>query len=277
MVRSAEGSRLARSTGAMGGLIVIVLGLWGALIPFVGPYFGYGFGTHASWHYGTNRLWLDILPGVVAILAGAMMLGAVSRRTGLLAGCLGLAAGAWFVVGPSVAITWEHGAIGPIGAPIGGRTRQMFEYVGFFYGAGGLIVALVAFASGRFVSRPLLAIDAYRQTRVDDARSYDGVGATVTSDDAYKASRGDSGGVPVAASAAMTAHREGRFDGGSYDDVRATSARKVDYQAGSGDSVEVPAYGDRTPPVTPAPSQPRRTQRGWLRSAMAPLDHGRRR
>ena len=157
MLRSEEGPRLARSTGAMGGLIVIVLGLWGALIPFVGPYFGYGFGSHAAWHYTDNRLWLDILPGALAVLAGAMMLGAATRRGGLLAGWFGLAAGAWFLIGPSVAITWEHGAAGPIGAPLGGHTRQMLEYVGFFYGAGGLIVALVAFASGRFVSRPLLA------------------------------------------------------------------------------------------------------------------------
>jgi hypothetical protein len=280
MLRSAEGARLARSTGAMGGLIVIVLGLWGALIPFVGPYFGYGFGAHASWHYSDNRLWLDILPGVVAVLAGAMMLGAVTRRTGLFAGGLGLAAGAWFVVGPSVAVTWEHGAIGPIGAPIGGHTRQMLEYVGFFYGVGGLIVALVAFASGRFLSRPLLAdapvaINAYRGARFG-ARSYDDARATPPSEAAYPAGNSDySANVPGDAAVAIAAYRGARFDAANYDDARATSTSEGAYPASTSDSAEVPAYGDATPPVTPAPSQTsQRTQRGWLRAAMAPLDHG---
>jgi hypothetical protein len=148
-------ARLARSTGAFSGVMVIVLGAWGALIPFVGPYFGYGFGSHAAWHYSANRLWLDILPGAVAVAAGLLMTGAATRRAGALAGWLGLAAGAWFAVGPAVSLTW-HGAGNPIGAPLGGSLRSAFESIGFFYGLGALIVALVAFASGRFVSRPAL-------------------------------------------------------------------------------------------------------------------------
>jgi hypothetical protein len=148
-------ARLARSTGAVSGVLVIVLGAWGALIPFVGPYFGYGFGTHAAWHYGANRLWLDILPGTVAVAAGVLMAGAATRRAGVLSGWLGLGAGAWFVVGPAVSLTWHHGG-NPIGAPLGGDVRSTFEFVGFYYGLGALIVALVAFASGRFASRPAL-------------------------------------------------------------------------------------------------------------------------
>ena len=148
-------ARLARSTGAVSGVLVMVLGAWGALIPFVGPYFGYGFGTHAAWHYSANRLWLDILPGAVAVAAGVLMAGAATRRAGVLSGWLGLAAGAWFVVGPAVSLTWHAGG-NPIGAPLGGDVRSTFEFVGFYYGLGALIVALVAFASGRFASRPAL-------------------------------------------------------------------------------------------------------------------------
>src|SRR5439155_5424929 len=72
-----------------------------------------------------------------------------------LGGWLAVTAGAWFVIGPSLSLTWESGA-GPIGRPLLGPTRQMLELVGYFYGLGALIIALGAFAVGRFVSRPLL-------------------------------------------------------------------------------------------------------------------------
>ena len=145
--------RMTRSTGAVSGLLIILLGVWGALIPFVGPYFDYSFSTNTTWHYTTDRLWLDILPGALAVLAGVMLLLAATRAAGILAGWLAMVAGAWFVVGPSVSLTWESG-VGPIGRPLYGSTRQMLELVGYFYGLGALIVALAAFAVGRFASRP---------------------------------------------------------------------------------------------------------------------------
>ena len=148
--------RMARSTGMASGLLVMVLGIWGALIPFIGPYFDYSFGINTTWHYTTDRLWLDILPGALAVLAGVLLLMAATRAAGILAGWLGVIAGAWFAVGPAVSITWESG-IGPIGRPLFGSTRQMLELVGYFYGLGALIVALAAFSIGRFASRPRLA------------------------------------------------------------------------------------------------------------------------
>ena len=93
--------RLPRSTGAISGLLVVLLGLWGALIPFVGPYFDYSFGSNSTWHYTTNRLLLDILPGALAVVAGGLLLMARTRRAGVFGGWLGLLAGAWFVIGPA--------------------------------------------------------------------------------------------------------------------------------------------------------------------------------
>ena len=150
--------RIARSTGVVSGLLVVLLGVWGALIPFVGPYFDYSFGSNTTWHYTADRLWLNILPGALAVLAGLLLLRATTRRAGAFGGWLGLLAGAWFVVGPAVSLTWEH-VRGPIGPPLGGDTRQMLELVGYFYGLGAVVIALVAFASGRFVSRPQLVDD----------------------------------------------------------------------------------------------------------------------
>jgi hypothetical protein len=74
----------------------------------------------------------------------------------MLGGWLAMIAGAWFAIGPAISMTWEHGR-GPIGPPLGGTTRQTLELLGYFYGLGALIVALGAFAAGRFVSRPHVA------------------------------------------------------------------------------------------------------------------------
>ena len=120
--------RIARSTGAVSGLLIALLGIWGALIPFVGPYFDYSFGTNSTWHYTADRLWLNILPGALALLAGLLLLTASRRTSGSLGGWLAVSAGTWFVIGPSVSLTWESGA-GPIGRPLFGSTRQMLEFV----------------------------------------------------------------------------------------------------------------------------------------------------
>jgi hypothetical protein len=192
--------RLPRSTGAISGSLVVLLGLWGAVIAFVGPYFHYSFGSNTTWHYTTNRLLLDILPGALAVVAGGLLLTATTRRAGVLGGWLGLLAGAWFVIGPAVSLTWEH-ASGPIGRPLGGSTRQMVELVGYFYGLGALIIALVAFASGRFASRPALAVP-------DDSRAGGSAAQIAPVPEAETAS---SSSTPGYVSAPAHASRTGRF------------------------------------------------------------------
>ncbi|HEX4563917.1 MAG TPA: hypothetical protein VH115_05625, partial [Solirubrobacteraceae bacterium] len=59
----------------------------------------------------------------------------------------------------AVSLTWESGP-GPIGQPLFGSTRQMLELVGYFYGLGALIVALAAFAIGRFAAPAAVAREA---------------------------------------------------------------------------------------------------------------------
>jgi hypothetical protein len=140
----------------MSGVLIVVLGLWGALIPFIGPYFHYAFGSYSTWHFTTNRLWLDIVPGVVAVIGGLMLLNSSRRSSGLLGGWLAMGAGAWFAVGPVVSLWW-HAAGNPIGAPAGAHVRQALELLGYFYALGIAIATLAAFAMGRFVSRPRVA------------------------------------------------------------------------------------------------------------------------
>lgn len=154
--------RLSRTTGAGAGLLVLILGLWAGFIPFVGPYFHYGFSPDSTWHYTTNRLWLDILPAAAAVLGGLMMISAVTRASGVLGSWFALLGGAWLLLGPSASLLWSHAASGTlqsgIGAPLGGHDRAAIEMIGFFYGAGGLITMLSAFAIGRFaLATPIAA------------------------------------------------------------------------------------------------------------------------
>jgi hypothetical protein len=147
--------RISRKTGAMTGFILIVLGLWGGLVPLIGPYFGYAFGSHATWDLTMNRFWLDVLPGAAVIIGGLMLIWSGHRLSGTVASWMAMAGGAWFAVGPAFSRLWEHGA-GPIGVPLFGHTRQTFELIGYFYGLGIVVMGLAAFALGRFVSRPAL-------------------------------------------------------------------------------------------------------------------------
>jgi hypothetical protein len=187
-----ETRRLPRTTGALSGLLVILLGIWGALIPFVGPYFHYAFGSFQTWHYTSERLWLCIIPGAVAVIGGLMLLRSSHRSSGLLGGWLAVAAGAWFAVGPTLSLLWHH-AGDPIGAPMGGHTRQALEWLGYFTGLGVAIAALAAFAMGRYFSRPRVVEEA--------AVAADGA---VVADEAAAAHRG----APVAERDAPIAERD---------------------------------------------------------------------
>jgi hypothetical protein len=141
----------------MCGLLLVVLGLWGGLVPLIGPYFGYAFGSHATWDLTMNRFWLDVLPGGVVLLGGMMLIWSGHRLSGTVASWMAMAGGAWFAVGPAVSRLWEHGP-GPIGVPLFGHTRQTFELIGYFYGLGIVVMGLAAFALGRVVTRPALMV-----------------------------------------------------------------------------------------------------------------------
>ena len=65
--RSGFGSlHMPRSRGAVSGLLLLILGAWGALIPFVGPYFHFAYTPDQAWAWSTARAWLEVFPGVAA-------------------------------------------------------------------------------------------------------------------------------------------------------------------------------------------------------------------
>jgi hypothetical protein len=140
--------RIPRSRGAVSGVLLVLLGIWGALIPFVGPYFHYAYTPDKTWDYTAGRLWLEVLPGLAALAGGALMLISRLRPLAVLGTSLAAIGGAWFAVGGLLARRWTK--IPSAGTPVGGTGHMVLEQVGFFIGLGVVIVFLAAAAMGRF-------------------------------------------------------------------------------------------------------------------------------
>jgi hypothetical protein len=171
---------MARSRGAVTGLLLIVLGAWGAIVPFIGHSFGYGFTPDNTWTWTAARGWLEVLPGAAAFLGGALLVISSHRVSATVGAWLAAAAGAWFVVGTLVAPFWNAGNIG---VPTGSGHHTAYEQLGMFSGLGVVIVLLAAVALGRVsvvgvrdVSAAQARIDADRDVVVLPADALEGRG-----------------------------------------------------------------------------------------------------
>jgi len=152
--RNGSGLAMQRSRGATSGFLLVLLGIWGAIIPFIGPYFGYAFGVTTPWFFTYDRLWLSVLPGIAVFLGGLILGPSANRASGGLGAWLALIGGIWFIVGPVISQLWQVGGPGaPIGAPAGAQGLQILEQIGYFYGLGALITALAGIALGRMMTR----------------------------------------------------------------------------------------------------------------------------
>ena len=145
--------RIPRSRGAASGFLLILLGVWGALIPFVGPYFDFAWGSNQEWMWTAGRGWLEVLPGAATVLGGLLLLTSRNRATAMFGGWITVLAGAWFVVGRAVA---EAARIGDVGRPLA-STDAKFALLDltYFSGLGTVIVFLGALVLGRLSVRTL--------------------------------------------------------------------------------------------------------------------------
>jgi hypothetical protein len=130
------------------GLLLVVLGVWGGLVPFVGHYFHFALGPDKAWTWTTARLYLDILPGVATVLGGLILMGAGPRGSARLGALLALAGGIWFAIGPEISQLWHAG--GAQGAGHGSAHIQMLEMLTYHTGLGVVIAALAGYAFPRF-------------------------------------------------------------------------------------------------------------------------------
>jgi hypothetical protein len=158
--------RVRRSRGALSGVLLVLLGIWGAVIPFVGPYFHYAYTPDRAWAVTAGRMWLEVLPGAVALVSGIVVLLSRLRPLAMFAAWLAALAGAWFAVGSVVAAHWT--TLPAAGAPVGGSARMALEQIGYFTGLGVVMVFVAALALGRLtvvaardaVTEPMVAASA---------------------------------------------------------------------------------------------------------------------
>ena len=142
---------MPRSRGAVSGLLLVILGAWGALIPFVGPRFNFAYTPDQDWAWSTARGWLEVLPGAAAVAGGLLLVIAGHRFTAMLGAWLAVLAGAWFVLGSQLAPLLGIGSPGdPIAAT--DRKRAVLE-ISYFSGLGVLIVFVAGVALARTAVR----------------------------------------------------------------------------------------------------------------------------
>src|ERR1700722_3401358 len=102
--------------GRLIGILLMLLGLWGALIPFAGPYFGFAFTPDKAWAYTSGRLWLSVVPGAAAFIGGLLI--STTDRAAVPGAFLAVLGGGWYVIGlPVIGLAFPHGSISP-GTPI---------------------------------------------------------------------------------------------------------------------------------------------------------------
>ena len=137
------------------GFLLVALGAWGAIVPFVGPEFDYPFPAGSdvgSWEWSETAWQLSLLPGIGAVYGGLILLGLVGsvRIAPALGALIALTSGAWFVLGSEFSRLWTTPP--PDGS--GSDWMVIATNLGYHEGLGLAIVALSALALGMLALLP---------------------------------------------------------------------------------------------------------------------------
>src|SRR5215469_1302302 len=142
--------------GRVIGVLLILLGGWGGLVPFLGPYFDFAYTPDKAWAYTSGRLWLSIVPAVAVVVGGLLVM--ASDGGAAFGAFLATLGGIWFVIGVPVSAfaLAGHGITPGVPAPghgalFGATTMRFLEPLGFFYGIGVLILFFAAVSLGEIV------------------------------------------------------------------------------------------------------------------------------
>jgi hypothetical protein len=146
------------------GLILLLLGAWGGLAPYVGPYLHFGYTPDTAWAATPGRLYLSAIPGAVVAVCGLVIIVTRSRGLGGTSALVAALGGGWFIAGGGV-ILLLPASIGSgivAGTPLVGsgvtagsvlattvRGAEL-TYLAFFAGIGAVMVFFGALALGRF-------------------------------------------------------------------------------------------------------------------------------
>jgi MFS family permease len=230
----------------MSGVLLMILGAWAALVPFIGPYFDLAYtpDPNTSWHWTAARGWLEVLPGAVAFAGGLLLLVSASRLMALVGGWLAAAAGAWLVVGPPLADVLNLNAGTP--DPSSSSGARAAESLLFFFGIGAVILFVASVALGR------LSVTSMRDIRAAERRAAaESAAAEAAEQDRVRREPTTAAAAP----AAMGGEPAGTADGGRHaSDGTAYRGENDDYPAERGDY-----RGDTGYPAGEGyPSDPRR-------------------
>lgn len=153
------------------GVLLLLLGFWGAVVPFVGPTFGYDMGGASAWTWSESHASLHLAPGLAAILGGALLLGGGKRATQTFGAGIATLGGIWFVIGPSLHPLWAGQSMG--GMIHMGETAlsSALSALGYHYGTGAAISVVGAYALGVLVASGGVAADVDRTTSQADRRT----------------------------------------------------------------------------------------------------------
>lgn len=137
------------------GLLLVALGVWGAIVPFIGPEFDYPFPAGSdvgSWDWSDMTWQLSLLPGVGAAYGGLILLGLLGtvRFAPALGALIALVSGAWFVLGAEFSRLWTSPPLDGTGSD----WMVIATNLGYHEGLGLAISVLAGFALGLLALLP---------------------------------------------------------------------------------------------------------------------------
>jgi hypothetical protein len=140
---------IAASGVGLGAFLVLLVAAWAAIIPFVGPAFGFSADGTSSWTWSDVHALGGLVPGAVGVLACLMLLASTgqpraTRSSQAFWGFILFLAGAWLTVVP---VVWPvlHGAYFLGASP----SRTLEYWLAYASGPGTLIAAFGTFVIGR--------------------------------------------------------------------------------------------------------------------------------
>lgn len=166
---SGGGMRMARSRGLVSGMLLLVLGAWAAIVPFIGDYMSFAYTPTGTWTWTAGRGWYEVAPGAAAVLGGLLLLFSANRAVTSLGAWLGIAGGVWLIVGPPLTPFLDLGSTGTPTATSSGV--MALERLFYFSAVGAAILLVASVALGRLSVRSVGDVRAARRREAIAAES----------------------------------------------------------------------------------------------------------
>jgi hypothetical protein len=134
------------------GLLTVLIGAWGGIVPFVGPLFGFGATGTPSWDWTLAHTLLWLVPGAVAVFMGLLMMtqapgvsSGIARGAPWIIGFMAVLCGAWFAFGP---ILWPALESAHVPFVAAGPFHTALYWIGYSLGPGVILAMLGGCAMG---------------------------------------------------------------------------------------------------------------------------------